>query len=107
MRWYLAAALSAAVVASLFRLGLLAYAMYVLLAVLISSRLLARAWIENLSASARVQSTVGRDRRARGRGRDGCECRRAAGPLGAGRRHAAAQRRWCSGRRDCVSPAGG
>ena len=50
MRWYLAAAflLLAALV---FQLGCLAYAMYALLALLISSRLLARIWIESLSAS--------------------------------------------------------
>jgi uncharacterized protein (DUF58 family) len=50
MRWYLAAAFLL-LLSIAFQMGLLAYAMYVLLAVLISSRLLARAWIENLSAT--------------------------------------------------------
>ena len=35
----------------LFRLGLMVYAMYVLLGVLLLSRYLARAWIENISAA--------------------------------------------------------
>jgi len=50
MRWYLAAAFLL-LVAMVFQLGLLAYAMYALLALLITSRMLARSWIENLSAS--------------------------------------------------------
>ncbi len=50
MRWYLAA-IVLLVVALVFQLGLLAYAMYALLALLITSRLLARKWIENLSAT--------------------------------------------------------
>jgi uncharacterized repeat protein (TIGR01451 family) len=50
MKWYLGAALLL-LVALVFKLGLLAYAMYVLLALLISSRVLARNWIESLSAT--------------------------------------------------------
>jgi uncharacterized protein (DUF58 family) len=50
MRWYLAAAFLL-FVALVFQLGLLAYSMYALLALLVSSRLLARRWIENLSAT--------------------------------------------------------
>ncbi len=50
MRWYLAAAFLL-LVAIVFQLGLLAYAMYALLALLITSRVLARSWIENLSAT--------------------------------------------------------
>ncbi|MBI2826424.1 MAG: DUF58 domain-containing protein [Planctomycetia bacterium] len=50
MRWYLAAVLLL-LAALVFRLGLLAYAMYALLALLISSRLLARRWVEGLTAT--------------------------------------------------------
>ncbi len=50
MRWY-AGAILILLVALALGLGLLAYAMYVLLAVLILSRLLARTWAENLAAS--------------------------------------------------------
>jgi uncharacterized protein (DUF58 family) len=50
VRWYLAAAFLM-LCALAFQMGLLAYAMYVLLAILISSRVLARIWIESLSAS--------------------------------------------------------
>jgi len=50
MRWYLAA-IFLLLVALTFQLGLLAYAMYVLLALLIASRFMARSWIENLSAT--------------------------------------------------------
>lgn len=50
MRWYLAVALLLAVALTL-GMGLLAYAMYVLLGVLVLSRYLAREWIENLSAT--------------------------------------------------------
>jgi len=49
MKWY-AGALMVLVVALFFGLGALAFAMYVLLAMLVVSRLLARHWIENLSA---------------------------------------------------------
>ena len=50
MRWFLGAALLL-VVGLVFQLGLLVYAMYVLLAVMLVSRFLARAWIQNVSAS--------------------------------------------------------
>jgi uncharacterized repeat protein (TIGR01451 family) len=50
MRWYLAAVFLL-LVALVFQLGLLAYAMYALLILLITSRFLARSWIENLSAT--------------------------------------------------------
>ena len=50
MKWYLAAAFLL-LLALVFQLGLVAYAMYALFALLISSRLLSRLWIENLSAS--------------------------------------------------------
>ena len=50
MKWYLGAALLL-LAALVFKLGLLAYAMYVLLALLVSSRVLARNGIENLSAT--------------------------------------------------------
>ena len=50
MRWYVAAILILAAALAL-GLGLLAYAMYVLLAVLVLSRLLARTWAESLVAS--------------------------------------------------------
>ncbi len=49
MIWYVAAVLVLAV-ALIFRLGLLAYAMYVVLGVLVVSRFLANAWAEGLSA---------------------------------------------------------
>jgi uncharacterized protein (DUF58 family) len=50
MKWY-AGAILLLCVALVFQLGLLAYAMYALLAVLTISRFLARAWTENLSAT--------------------------------------------------------
>lgn len=49
MRWY-AGAIAILLVALLAGLGLLAYAMYVLLAVLLLGRFLARSWTENLAA---------------------------------------------------------
>jgi uncharacterized repeat protein (TIGR01451 family) len=61
MRWYAAAILLLAAALS-FGLGLLAYAMYALLAVLIVSRLLARSWAENMAASRecnRFSASVG------------------------------------------------
>jgi uncharacterized repeat protein (TIGR01451 family) len=61
MRWY-AGAIAILLVALLLGLGLLAYAMYVLLAVLIVSRLLARSWAGNLAATRecnRVSVNVG------------------------------------------------
>lgn len=64
MKWFLGAALLLAI-ALVFRVGLLAYAMYTLLGVMLLSRLLARAWSENLTArrecnrlSANVGETV-------------------------------------------------
>jgi uncharacterized repeat protein (TIGR01451 family) len=49
MKWFLGAALTL-VIALVFHLGLLAYAMYALLGVMLVSRFLARTWSENLSA---------------------------------------------------------
>jgi uncharacterized protein (DUF58 family) len=49
MRWYLGAA-AILLVALVFQLGLLAYAMYVLLGLMLVSRYLSRYWIEHLSA---------------------------------------------------------
>ena len=49
MRWLLGA-IALLVVGIVFQLGLLVYAMYVLIAVLLVSRFLAREWIENVSA---------------------------------------------------------
>lgn len=50
MKWFLGATLLLAV-ALVFNLGLLAYAMYALLGVMLVSRFLARTWSENLAAS--------------------------------------------------------
>lgn len=50
MRWFIGVVLLLSV-ALVFRLGLLAYAMYVLLGLLAASRFLARDWVENLSAT--------------------------------------------------------
>ncbi len=50
MKWFLGAGLLL-LIALILQSGLLAYSMYVLLAVMIVSRLLARVWIGNLSAS--------------------------------------------------------
>jgi uncharacterized repeat protein (TIGR01451 family) len=61
MRWFLGAGLIL-LAALVFQTGLLAYAMYVLLGLLLISRLLARSWIENLSASRqcdRAEAEVG------------------------------------------------
>src|SRR5437868_1048355 len=52
MRWFLVAALIL-LAALVLETGLLAYAMYVLLALLLLSRVLARSWTENLSAERR------------------------------------------------------
>src|SRR5579872_2563337 len=49
MRWLLGA-IALLVIGIVFQLGLLVYAMYVLIAVLLVSRFLAREWIENVSA---------------------------------------------------------
>ncbi len=61
MKWFLGT-LSLLVVALVFNLGLLAYAMYALLGVMVVSRFLARAWSENLTASRecnRLAANVG------------------------------------------------
>src|SRR5262245_24105750 len=50
MKW-LIAVVALLIVALVLQSGLLAYAMYVLLGVLVVSRLLTRAWINNLSAT--------------------------------------------------------
>ena len=61
MKWFVGSAFLL-LVALVFSLGLLAYAMYALLAVMIVSRILARTWIESLSASRecnRVSANIG------------------------------------------------
>lgn len=61
MRWFLGAILLL-VVGLAFGLSLLAYAMYVLLAVMLVSRVMSRLWIENLSAErecSRLSANVG------------------------------------------------
>ncbi len=61
MRWVAGAILLLAV-ALIFNLGLLAYAMYALLGVIIASRLLSRLWIENLAAQRecnRLSASIG------------------------------------------------
>jgi uncharacterized protein (DUF58 family) len=61
MKW-LVGALLILLIALVFNLGLLAYAMYALLGVLVTSWLLARAWSENLVAkrgASRLTATVG------------------------------------------------
>ncbi len=61
MKWFAGACLLL-LVALVFNLGLLAYAMYALLGVMITSRFLTRAWAESLSASRecnRVTANVG------------------------------------------------
>ena len=61
MRWF-AGALLLLAVALVFDFGLLAYAMYALLGVMIASRFLSRAWAENLAARRecnRVEAHVG------------------------------------------------
>jgi uncharacterized protein (DUF58 family) len=50
MRWYLGAVF-VLIVALVFQLGLLAYAMYVLLGIMVVSRFVARHWIDNLAAT--------------------------------------------------------
>ena len=77
---------------SLFHLGLLAYAMYVLLGVMLVSRFLTRNWAESLVGDARVQPAVGQGRRQRGGGDHAQEHGHAAGRLGAARGPAAARR---------------
>jgi uncharacterized protein (DUF58 family) len=54
MRWFLAA-LALLLAALLLESGLLAYAMYVLLGVLLLSRWLAKGWVENLSAERHLR----------------------------------------------------
>jgi uncharacterized protein (DUF58 family) len=63
MKWFLGATLLLAV-ALAFQLGLLAYAMYALLGVMLVSRFLARAWSDNLDATRecnRLTANVGED----------------------------------------------
>jgi hypothetical protein len=57
MKWYIGAAL-VLVAALLLNSGLLAYAMYVLLGVLVVSRLLARSWIGNVRATRHCEVTT-------------------------------------------------
>ena len=54
MKWLLGA-LALLVAGIVLKLGLLVYAMYVLLGVLLLSRYLSRQWVENLSATAPLQ----------------------------------------------------
>jgi uncharacterized protein (DUF58 family) len=58
MRWYLGVGLLLAV-ALIFQLGLLAYAMYVMLGLLLVSRLLARSWTEKVTAGRRMEFQQG------------------------------------------------
>ena len=61
MRWYLGAIVLLAAALAL-NLGLLAYAMYALLGVMITSRYLTRQWAENVSAQRecnRLSADVG------------------------------------------------
>ena len=61
MKWFVGSAFIL-LVALAFNLGLLAYAMYALLAVMIVSRFLAKTWIESLSATRecnRVSANIG------------------------------------------------
>ncbi len=61
MKWFLGAT-ALLVVALVFDLGLLAYAMYALLGVMLVSRFLARTWSENLSATRecnRLEANIG------------------------------------------------
>ncbi len=61
MRWFAGAGLLL-LIALILDLGLLAYAMYALLGVMVTSRLLARAWAENLGATRecnRVTANIG------------------------------------------------
>jgi uncharacterized protein (DUF58 family) len=61
MRWFAGAILLLAI-ALTFGLGLLAYAMYVLLAVMLVSRVLSRTWIENIAADRecnRLSANIG------------------------------------------------
>ncbi|MEX2114092.1 MAG: DUF58 domain-containing protein, partial [Pirellulales bacterium] len=63
MKWFLGAVVLL-VVALVFNLGLLAYAMYALLGVMLVSRFLARAWSDNLDATRecnRLTANVGED----------------------------------------------
>ena len=63
MKWFLGAALLL-VIALVFELGLLAYAMYALLGIMLLSRFLARAWSDNLTATRecnRLTANVGQD----------------------------------------------
>jgi uncharacterized protein (DUF58 family) len=63
MKWFVGAVLLL-VVALVFKLGLLAYAMYALLGVMLVSRFLARTWSENLDAQRecnRLTANVGED----------------------------------------------
>src|SRR6516225_10285284 len=61
MRWFLGAILLL-VIGIVFQLGLLVYAMYVLLGVMLVSRYLAREWVENLTAErecSRLTAQIG------------------------------------------------
>ena len=78
-------------VAVVLNLGLLAYAMYALLGVIVLSRMLADRWSAQSRGDARDQSRAGEDRRQRG-GRHGArESQLAADSVAAARRPAAAE----------------
>ena len=88
MKWYVGVILLL-LAALVLQSGLLAYAMYVLLGVLLISRFAARSWIGSLQRDAHLPPPNRRDRRAcRGAGH-GPQRRLAAGAVGAGRGPAA------------------
>src|SRR5258708_27268638 len=61
MRWYLGAIVLLAI-GMAFQMGLLVYAMYVLLGVMLVSRYLAREWVENVTAErecSRLTAEIG------------------------------------------------
>ena len=91
MKWYIGAALLL-LVALFLQSGLLAYAMYVLFGILLLSRVLARSWIENLSAvrtCKTLSAEIGDPAPRRGRRQ---ELRLAARSVGAAGRSAAPRR---------------
>ena len=67
MRWFTGAVLILAL-ALTFQLGLLAYAMYVLLGIMLVSRVMSRVWIENLVAERECNRLIGQCRRSGGGG---------------------------------------
>jgi len=105
-KWFLGAVLLL-VVALVFRVGLVAYAMYTLLGVMLLSRFLARTWSEHLTArrecnrlSANVGETVAVVITIEKQGS-------AAGGVAAGRGSAASARADLTSRPTCASAVGG